>query len=149
DPSSGALQGTLIAPYTSSLLSGPAGLAVGPDGNLYISSQFNNSILEYNLTSNMLVSPPFISSDELQTIAKNLNGPQAQFAPSGLQFGPDGNLYVSLNGGQSSISGGAVIRFPITSTGGTLSYTPGSSAVVATGLIQPTGLTFGTAYGDA
>ena len=32
----------------------------------------------------------------------------AQFAPAGLRFGPDGNLYVSLSVGQNAISGGAV-----------------------------------------
>ena len=39
DANTGALAATLIAPYTSSLLSGPSGLTIGPDGNLYISNQ--------------------------------------------------------------------------------------------------------------
>src|SRR5262245_21993934 len=42
DSSSGALLATLVAPYSSSILSGPAGMTLGPDSNLYISSQFNN-----------------------------------------------------------------------------------------------------------
>jgi hypothetical protein len=145
NPTSGALQATLVAPFTSSLLSGPAGLTVGPDGNLYISSQFNNAILQYNVTTNTLST--FISHDVLDPIA-TANG-DSQFAPAGIAFGPDGNLYVSLNGGQSAASGGAVIRFNITSGSGGLTFPTGSTfATVATGLIQPTGLTFGTASGD-
>jgi len=145
NPVTGALETTLIAPYSSSMLSGPAGMTVGPDGNLYISSQFNNTILQYNLTTNKL--SPFISSTDLQNIAGE-NG-DAQFAPSGLRFGPDGNLYVSLNGGQSSSSGGAVVRFSAADNAGTLSYIEGSATTIATGLIQPSGLAFGTASGDA
>jgi hypothetical protein len=143
DPASGALLSTLVASNSSALLSGPAGLAVGPDGNLYLSSQFNNSIAEYNLTSHSLST--FIPSSVLQPIA-TANG-DAQFAPAGLQFGPDGNLYVSLNGGQSATSGGAVVRFGITVGGTGLAYS-GTSTTVATGLIQPSGLTFGAAAGD-
>src|SRR5262249_40576669 len=67
--------------------------------------------------------------------------------PAGLRFGPDGNLYVSLNGGQSAFSGGAVVRFSINNAGGALSY-GGSSTQVATGLIQPTEMTFGTSAAD-
>src|SRR5262249_50852500 len=49
----GALLGTLAAPNNaSSLLSGPAGMAIGPDNNLYISSQNNDAILQYDLGSN-------------------------------------------------------------------------------------------------
>ena len=145
NPTTGGLQATLVAPNSSPLLSGPAGLAVGPDGNLYISSQFNNAILQYNLTGNTLST--FISSTDLQPIA-TANG-DSQFAPAGLQFGPDGNLYVCLFGGQSSTSGGAVIRFNITSgNGGALSYKSGNDTTVATGLIQPSGLAFGIAAGD-
>ena len=113
---------------------------MGPDGNLYISSQFSNAILEYNLGTHTLST--FISSTVLQPIA---NGIQSglNFAPSGLRFGPEGNLYVSLNGGQQSNTG-AVVCFNITSTGGVLSYTGTDAIVDSTGLVQPTGMTFGT-----
>src|SRR5438270_9650275 len=39
NPGTGALVSTLVAPNSSPLLAGPAGLTLGPDGNLYISSQ--------------------------------------------------------------------------------------------------------------
>jgi hypothetical protein len=143
DAVTGALKATLVAPNSSALLSGPAGLTVGPDSNLYISSQFTNAILQYNLSTNTLST--FIPSSVLTPIAA-ANG-DAQFAPAGLRFGPDGNLYVSLNGGQSATSGGAVVRFNISTGAGGLSTT-GTSSTVATGLIQPSGLAFGTAAGD-
>jgi sugar lactone lactonase YvrE len=139
NPSTGAVLQTLVAPNSQSVLDGPAGMAVGPDGNLYFSSQNNNSIVEYNVTTGALTT--FISSTTLNQVA-TANGDSA-FAPAGLTFGPDGDLYVSLNGGQSA-SNGAVVRFDITSSGGQLSYT-GVEATVATGLVQPTGLTFGPA----
>jgi hypothetical protein len=148
DSGTGALKATLVAPNnSSSLLQGPAGLTAGPDANLYISSQFTNSILEYNLATQTLST--FIPSTVLQPIAiAAANGnTNAQFAPAGLSFGPDGDLYVSLNGGQSASSGGAVIRFNITGGASGLTYA-GTSATVASGLVQPTGLTFGTASGD-
>ena len=140
DANTGALAATLVAPYSSSLLSGPAGLTVGPDGNLYISSQFNDTILQYNLSTDTL--SPFISSAVLDPIAVTVGAPS--FAPAGLRFGPDGNLYVDLNGGQSSTVG-AVVRFDISSGAGGLSFTGTDSIVDTTGLIQPSGLTFGPA----
>lgn len=143
DATTGALQKTLVAPNSSTLLSGPAGLAVGPDQNLYISSQFNNAILQYNLATDTLKT--FIPSTTLQSIAAASGN--TQFAPAGLQFGPDNNLYVTLNGGQSSSSGGGVVRFDIHL--GVLGYEPtGSASTVATGLIQPSSLTFGRNAGD-
>jgi sugar lactone lactonase YvrE len=134
----GALINTLIAPYSQTTLSGPAGIAVGPDGNLYISSQNNNSIVEFNVATQSLST--FIDSSVLAPIA-TANG-DTNFAPAGLSFGPDGNLYVSLNGGQTATSGGAVVRFDIAATSGQLSYN-GTNATIATGLVQPTEMTFG------
>ncbi len=143
DSNTGALQGTLVAPNSGGLLSGPAGLALGPDNNLYLSSQNNNAILQYNRTTNALST--FIPSTVLQPIAATSGN--AVFAPAGLTFGPDGDLYVGLNGGQSSSGGGQVIRFDVTATNGTLAY-GGTFAVTASNLLQPAGLTFGTAPGD-
>jgi hypothetical protein len=141
-------QVTLVAPYSSSLLSGPSGLTVGPDGNLYISSQDltgqnNDAILQYDLSSGVLST--FIPSSVLEPIASAAG--DATFAPAGLRYGPDGNLFVSLNGGQGATGGGEVIKFGINSGAGGLGY-DGTFSAVATGLIQPTGLTFGTAAGD-
>ncbi len=143
DAKTGAVQKTLVAPYSSALLSGPAGVAVGPDRQLYISSQFNNSILRYDFATDTLST--FLSSAILQPIA-DANG-NAQFAPSGIAFGSDGNLYVSLNGGQSSFSGGAVIRFDVHLEALGITYS-GTSATVASGLIQPSSVTFGRNDGD-
>ncbi len=78
-----------------------------------------------------------------------MNGDNTVFDPAGMAFSPDGNLYVSLNGGFASPVG-AVIRFGITNTGGTLSYSGTETSVVpaSAGVAQPTGLTFGTSSGD-
>ena len=141
--STGKLLNALVTPNSQSVLSGPSGLTVGPDGNLYLSSQNNNSIVEYNVATQTLST--FISSSVLGPIA-TANG-DSQFAPAGLRFGPDGDLYVSLNGGQSATSGGAVIRFNIATTNGELAY-GGTYRTVATGLIQPTEMTFGVAAND-
>jgi hypothetical protein len=143
NPSTGAVIHTLVAPNSQATLQGPAGMTVGPDGNLYFSSQFNNSIVQYNVATNNLST--FIPSGVLNPIA-SANG-DASFSPAGLRFGPDGNLYVSLNGGRSAKSGGAVVRFDINNSGGVLSY-GGTTATIATGLVQPTELTFGTSPGD-
>jgi sugar lactone lactonase YvrE len=143
DAVTGSVQATLVAPYSSSLLSGPAGLAVGPDGNLYLSSQFNDSILQYNFATGTLST--FIPSSVLTPIAQGQG--DSAFAPAGLTFDGSGNLYVTLNGGQTAFSGGAVVRFATTYTDQGLVYA-NSFSVIATGLIQPSGLTFGTAAGD-
>jgi hypothetical protein len=143
DPGTGAVLDTLVAPYSQATLSGPAGLTVGPDGNLYISSQLNNSIVKINATTHALST--FIDSWVLGPLA-TANG-DSQFAPAGLRFGPDGNLYVSLNGGQTATSGSAVVRFGITSSGSVLTFN-GSATTIATGLIQPTEMTFGVRPDD-
>jgi hypothetical protein len=143
DANSGALLKTLVAPYSQSVLQGPAGMAVGPDGNLYLSSQFNDSIVEYNTTTHAMYT--FIPSSVLDPIAR-VNG-DSVFAPAGLRFGPDGNLYVSLNGGRTATSGGGVIRFDITKHSGVLAYS-GTAVTITTGLIQPTEMTFGASAGN-
>jgi hypothetical protein len=138
----GALQATLVAPYSQSILDGPSGMTVGPDGNLYFSSQLNNSIVEYNLSTKTLST--FIDSTVMQPIASSYG--DSNFAPAGLAFGPDNELYVSLNAGHTATSGGAVVRFNISATHGHLIYA-GSYAGVASGLVQPTEMTFGVGTG--
>jgi hypothetical protein len=153
DATTGALLTTLVKPNSDlSDLSGPAAVTVGPDGNLYIASRFNDNIDEINLSSGKL--SVFLDHMTVLDPIASANS-DSVFSPSGLRFGPDGNLYVTLNGGQSAFSGGAVIRFNISSGAGGLAYS-GTYAEVAgplapvpsTDLIQPTGLTFGVAPGD-
>jgi sugar lactone lactonase YvrE len=84
-------QGNKLAndiPSGSAGLSFPAGIAVSPNGNIYVSSVGTGSILFYNgQTGSPLASP--------------IGGPAGLFAflgtaaPAQLAFGPDGNLYVS------------------------------------------------------
>jgi hypothetical protein len=154
----GALMSTLVLPNSQSTLQGPAGITVGPDGNLYISSQGNDSIVEYNLTTQKLST--FIPANVLDSIAQG-NGDVSNgtpiFGPAGITFGPDGNLYVALsatnpiNNITTPVGPGAVVRFDITNNGG-LAYnslsTPSIIASAATlnvpgGLFDPTEMTFG------
>ena len=144
----GALMSTLVAPNSQTTLQNPAGITVGPDGNLYISSQGNDSIVEYNLTTHSLST--FISASVLGPIATS-NGDSA-FGPAGMAFGPDGNLYVALSaapGAAIPTGPGGVVRFDLTNNGG-LAYS-GQSAIIASaptlnapgGLVDPTEMAFG------
>jgi hypothetical protein len=145
DVNTGAVQQTLVPPGGLTV-DNPAGMTNGPDGNLYFSSQGNDSIDEYNLSTGTLST--FIPSSVLTPIAVAANGPGSVFAPAGLAFGPDHDLYVSLNGGQSATGGGEVIRFNMTASGGSLVY-GGTFTTVATGLVQPTEMTFGVGSDSA
>ncbi len=64
-------------------LDSPTGMAIGPDGNLYVASFNNNNILRYDGITGAFIDE-FVSSG-----LGGLNGPDA-----GMAFGPDGNLYV-------------------------------------------------------
>jgi hypothetical protein len=145
----GSLMSTLVAPNSQSTLQNPAGITVGPDGNLYISSQGNDSIVQYNLTTQSLTT--FISSGDLGSVAGS-NG-DSIFGPAGIAFGPDGDLYVALsaaNGTTQPTGPGAVVRFAVSNNGGQLTYegnptiiASGPTLNVPSGLIDPTELTFG------
>lgn len=144
DANTGNIESTLVAPNSQSILANPAGMTVGPDGNLYFGSQGNESIVKYDVTTHALST--FIDSSVLHPIG-TANGDVA-FAPAGLRFGPDGSLYVALNGGRQATSGGAVVRFGIDNSGGQLSYHVGSATTIATGLVQPTEMAFGNGFGN-
>ncbi len=152
DTTTGSVLKTIVAPYTyqtatsaPNFFTAPSGIAFGPDGNLYISIDGDyalstpapESILQYNFTTNTLST--FISSNTLDNIAGSAGG----FTPAGLAFGPDGNLYVTSSGD------GAVERFAVTNTAGTLTFNSAATPVaLATSMFDPGGLTFGANAGD-
>ncbi|WP_020474269.1 cadherin-like domain-containing protein [Zavarzinella formosa] len=152
--STGHLAGTLVAPsYSPGITTGLSGLTIGRDNNLYISNQSsiaspdNDSILRYDVTTNTLST--FIDKNTLNAIAAAFgtpDNPSPHFSPAGLLFGPDGDLYVSLNAGQSS-SAGRIVRFDMNYNGQVPQYA-GTSTTFGDGLVQPSRLLFGTAQGD-
>jgi hypothetical protein len=140
DTATGALLKTLIPPGSplSPTLNGPAGLAIGPDQSLYISSQANDTILRYDLVNDRLST--FVDAATLDAIA-DANGATV-FGPAGLEFGPDGNLYVVMSGGQGGANPGGVVRLDIHTDAVGVHYS-GTSYTLANTLVQPTSLTFG------
>jgi sugar lactone lactonase YvrE len=58
-------------------------MAIGPDGNLYVSDWANDRVLRFSGNTGALIGT-FVTS-----------GSGGLVAPSGLTFGPDGNLYVA------------------------------------------------------
>lgn len=64
-------------------LTGPRGIAVGPDNNVYVSDVGTKSVVEFNGATGAFIKT-FVSSG-----SGGLN------FPYGMMFGPDGNLYVS------------------------------------------------------
>ncbi|MBN9519940.1 VCBS repeat-containing protein [bacterium] len=147
DADTGATLATIVAPYaTGGLLTGPAGLTVGPDGNLYIANQGSatnpiESVLKYDLTT--LTLSTFISTAQLDAARTGTANTNTTFSPAGLAFDPnDANeLYVVLNGGQNSAGGGSVVRFDL--TGGAYVGGAGTFHPLVTNFYQPSGLTFG------
>jgi sugar lactone lactonase YvrE len=102
-------------------LSNPHDIAFGPDGYLYVASQFSNQVLRYDSHTGAFVDP--VVTNGLSGIALD--------DPWPLIFGPDNKLYVA---GRES---GNVVRFdPAT---GTIDEFISSGS----GLWQPKGLTFG------
>ena len=64
-------------------LNGPTGIIAGPDGNIYVSSQFDNSVLRYDGTTGEFIDA-FVAP-----------GSGGLAGPIYLVFGPTGDLYVS------------------------------------------------------
>jgi streptogramin lyase len=97
------------------------GLAFGPDGSLYVSSQDSQSVLRFDGNTGAVLGV-FVP-----------RGSGGLTLPMGLAFGPDGNLYVSSFGTSS------ILRYD-GRTGAFLSaFVPAGSG----GLDGPTGVTFG------
>lgn len=114
----GQYTGAAKLSITGSLVWGE-GLALGPDGNLYVADQNTGSVLRYNPSTGALIG----------TFTSSLT-PSAAFA---ITFGPDGSLYMADNLGY--------IRRYNGSTGaatGTFSCAPPSG-----GTCYPFGLAFG------
>ena len=117
-------------PAGSAELEGTAGLAVGPDGNIYVASQNTGEILRFSGTTGAPLHAPAGIPGGRDGLFSILNGPgHASGQPGPLRFGPDGNLYVAD-------FGGSTVRV-FNGTTGTEFPTP-----AVTGLGPPGGLTF-------
>ncbi|HEY3392081.1 MAG TPA: hypothetical protein VGK58_05200 [Lacipirellulaceae bacterium] len=114
-------------PAGSAGLEATAGLEIGPDGNIYVSSQNTGEVLFYDgETGAPLASPLPGGRDGLFALLRTEDQPGG--APGPLRFGQDGNLYVSD-------FGGTTVRVFHGTTGAEL-------APAATGFGPPGGLTF-------
>jgi glucose/arabinose dehydrogenase len=100
-------------------LSSPQGITLGPDGNVYVTSQGTSSVIRYTPSGQLIGT--FV-----------MGGSGGLSSPFGLAFGPDGNLYVD---GSSN----AIYEYS-GSTGAFLTtFVPAGSG----GLNNPGGITFG------
>jgi WD40 repeat protein len=80
---------------------GPQGLTFGPDGNLYVVSFFTREVIRYNGTTGAFIDV-FATVDKAST-GLPMGDPEVE--PIAVEFGPDGNMYVS------SFSNSMVFRF--------------------------------------
>jgi glucose/arabinose dehydrogenase len=119
DATTGTQTGTLT-PTGGWAGGSPSGIAVGPNGDVYVADQNNNAVYRFDNTGAFLGT--FIST--------------GLFEPTGLAFGPDGNLYVANlgSGNNSYISGFDSSGNPVDAT----PFVPSS-----TGLFDPAAIAFG------
>lgn len=87
--------GTLIGVFADTHLDGPEGITVGPDGNVYVASEYSENITKWSPSGAYL----------------------GDFVPAmagweDLEFGPDGNLYAMAHFGEA---GGPISKFDGTS----------------------------------
>lgn len=70
------------------------GIAIGPDGNLYVNETLSGNVYRYTLQNGK------ISPRELFGNVIDLEAPVGYKGPDGMKFGRDGNLYVTVFGQQ-------------------------------------------------
>ena len=93
DSTNGPYIGPMTLPGTVDLgLWIPAGIAIGPDGNVYVADDLNNAVQEFSPSGGYLAT--FISSSGIISCS-GLGDPLND--PSGLAFASNGDLYVANN----------------------------------------------------
>ncbi len=97
DPDTGVHTGTL---GTGSPLTGTLGSAIGPDGLLYVASEGTHEVLRFEPHTGAFVDA--VVTDDPATAVDESGELRA---PSGVVFGPDGQLYVG------SFTGDSVLRY--------------------------------------
>jgi RHS repeat-associated protein len=128
-------------PATQAALSQPHGLALGPDGSLYIADTNNNRIRK--------VSPGGI----ITTVAGNGNGgysgnggPATQAAlyrPSGIAVGPDGSLYIAADSRIRKVSPSGIIT-TVAGSDSSCQYLGDGGLATQAELCNPAGVALGS-----
>jgi sugar lactone lactonase YvrE len=93
DEATGVNLGTHVTSGTAGL-AGPSGMAFGPGGELFVSSQFTGEILYFDAATGAPLPSPLENGRD--GLFASLG---ATSAPGLIRFGPDGNLYVGDTGG--------------------------------------------------
>ena len=122
-------------------LAGPAGLDFGPDGNLYVSSQFTGEILRFNGTTGQPLPSPLAGGRD--GLFADLG---AGASPGLIRFGPDGNLYVGdpavenvrvVDGTSGSLLGNAIDGNALAAPGLTIGFTFAPDGTLLVGKSSP------------